>query len=467
MYDIIFIGRNTEFSNSAYSRLTKRFPNAKRVMHEADMQETFKKAAAKSFTQMFWIVWDDLAIDNEFKFDYIVPEWDREYVHVFRNGDFYDGVCIFSKKTYISKRELEHRFFTNKKEIDIQASTPSKYEIFNITTYDDYLSAMEKSTTDMFWIIPNEVEPLPDFNFDLYFNWHNSYERKLNHVFKNQDVDEIKYNGIMLLSKHKPLSKREIEYRFLVEKKEYDIVASKLKLYDIVFISYNEPNADETYEKLKSKFPRAKRVHGVKGIHQAHIAAAKLSSTPMFWVVDGDAEIEDDFKFDLLLPKYNRDMVHVWRSRNPINDLEYGYGGVKLLPTDLTINVDVNSPDMTTSISKKFKAVESVSNVTAFNTDPFNTWKSAFRECAKLASRTIAGQVDIETTSRLKIWCHVGASRKYGEFAVAGALDGRYYGETNASDPEALRLINDFDWLQERFNQLQNLQLEEISLQSH
>ena len=151
-------------------------------------------------------------------------------------------------------------------------------------------------------------------------------------------------------------------------------------------------------------------------------------------------------------------MVHVWRSRNPINDLEYGYGGVKLLPTDLTLNVNVNSPDMTTSISKKFKAMESVSNITAFNTDPFNTWKSAFRECTKLASRTIAGQVDTETTERLDAWCVLKDDVSYGYHAYLGALAGRAYGEKNASDPEALRLINDFDWLQERFNQLQNLQ---------
>ena len=46
-------------------------------------------------------------------------------------------------------------------------------------------------------------------------------------------------------------------------------------MYDIVFISYEEPNADDVYAELKERYPMAKRVHGVKGIHQAHIAAAK------------------------------------------------------------------------------------------------------------------------------------------------------------------------------------------------
>ena len=45
--------------------------------------------------------------------------------------------------------------------------------------------------------------------------------------------------------------------------------------YDIIFISYNEPQADENFSRLKARFPYAQRVQGITGIHQAHIAAAK------------------------------------------------------------------------------------------------------------------------------------------------------------------------------------------------
>lgn len=220
-------------------------------------------------------------------------------------------------------------------------------------------------------------------------------------------------------------------------------------MYDIVFISYQEPNADENFEKLKQRFPMAKRVHGVKGIHQAHIAAAKKCFTKMFWVVDADAQIVDNFNFDYEVDKYNLETVHVWRSMNPINDLVYGYGGVKLLPRSLTINMDTSKPDMTTSISSKFKAVHEVANVTGFNTDPFNTWKSAFRECAKLSSKIIDRQKNEETEQRLQTWCTVGSDRRFGDYAIAGANAGREFG---LSDNIDLKLINDFDWLQEQFN---------------
>ena len=55
--------------------------------------------------------------------------------------------------------------------------------------------------------------------------------------------------------------------------------------------------------------------------------------------------------------------------KNPINGLEYGYGGVKLFPRQMTIDMDTSKTDMTTSISSKFIAVEETANITAFNTD--------------------------------------------------------------------------------------------------
>ncbi len=223
-------------------------------------------------------------------------------------------------------------------------------------------------------------------------------------------------------------------------------------MYDIVFISYHEPNADSNWSLLKSRFPSAKRVDGVKGIHRAHIKAAKKCFTKMFWVVDADAVLVDDFDFDYEVDEYNLDTVHVWRSKNPVNDLVYGYGGVKLLPRKLTLNMDVSKPDMTTSISSKFKAVQQISNITAFNTDPYNTWKSAFRECVKLSSRIIDRQKDDETHRRLRTWCTVGADRLYGQYALEGAKMGAQYGIKNQHNAEELKKINDFGWLKEQFD---------------
>jgi hypothetical protein len=412
---------------------------------------------------MFWCVWPEIKILDDKLFDlYFDPnsgafDYDRKENHVFKNlcndkESFLNGVVLFSKEKIISKKEFNRRFLIDKKEHNFVASRYA-YPVYNIDTYDDYKQIIDTESQPLFWAIWPEIEIIDSEIFNLYFEPNNGvydYDRNINHVFQHKFRNELTYNGLMLMSTSTPVSPKEIDFRFLINKKQYEQVVSKHKDYDIIFVSYNEPNAEENYNKLINKFPRAKRVHGVKGIHQAHIKAAELATTDMFWVVDADAHIIDDFNFNHQATRYEKDVVHVWRSKNPINDLIYGYGGVQLLPRKLTLDMDVNTADMTTSISKKFKAMPIISNVSAFNTDPFNTWKSAFRECVKLSSRTISGQVDDETQNRLDIWCSV-AKGNYAEDALAGAIAGRKYGEENKNNLAALAKINNFDWLKTQY----------------
>ena len=416
---------------------------------EIDSYQQYLDAFDNSKTEMFWMSSANIKADIP---DLYFPhdnEYDRKTNHNFLHcGDKRNGLFLCSKHVPLTQKEIEHRFLVNAKEWNIEASGPVKYDIFYPKTYEDYLHALETSKTEMFWIIPEYVNPTDRFKFDTYFTHDETYERQINHAYLNGKY----HDGIVLCSKAAKFSRREFDYKFIANKKEVNIVLSTPKPYDIVFISYKEPNADKNYERLLQKFPRAKRIHGVKGIHQAHIEGAKLCNTEMFWIVDGDAVVLDDFKFDYQCAQWDRDTVHVWRSMNPINDLIYGYGGVKLFPTQKTINMDLSKPDMTTSISDKFRAVGELSVITGFNTGEFETWKSAFRECCKLSSRVIDRQNTAETQERLNIWTSVGAERKYGEYAIAGAKAGKAYGEENKKNIEALRLINDFDWLEERFN---------------
>lgn len=228
---------------------------------------------------------------------------------------------------------------------------------------------------------------------------------------------------------------------------------SQLKMYDIIFISYKEPNAEQNFDDLYNTFntvgvlgDRVKRVSDVKGIHQAHIKAAELSNTHYFYVVDGDAQITPNFTFNYYT--HEKDVVHIWKSINPVNELVYGYGGVKLLPTNLTKSMDTNSVDMTTSISNIVKVMDEVSNITAFDTDPFSVWRSAFRECAKLASGAIKRHNKEETIERLETWMREGDG-DYGQYAIRGARAGMEFGISPGSD---LDLINNFEWLKEQFN---------------
>jgi len=172
----------------------------------------------------------------------------------------------------------------------------------------------------------------------------------------------------------------------------------------------------------------------------------------MFYVVDGDAELVDNWTFDYKPNVFELDCVHLWTSINPINDLEYGWGGVKLFPRKLLLDAETWKVDLTTGLGK-LKYINKVSNVTSFNSDDFGTWRSAFRECAKLSSSLYQGTTThSETEERLRVWTTVGKDRRYGEYALHGAALGKQYGLDNFNNLDALKLINNYEWMKNEFD---------------
>ncbi len=219
---------------------------------------------------------------------------------------------------------------------------------------------------------------------------------------------------------------------------------------DIIFLSYDEPNAEINFANLAKRFPYVKRVHGVQGIANAHKSAAELSDTRFFYVVDGDTEVLKHFDFSYKPEVWDQDYVHIWRAKNPVNWLEYGYGGVKLFSKKFFKNLAANSVDFSTSLTKDVKYLEDVVSITHFNSDEFRAYRGAFRECAKLASGSTG--YDGETENRLNTWMTVAdANSFYRSFVLDGATDGHRFGIENRGNLEMLKKVNDFNWLKEHF----------------
>jgi hypothetical protein len=242
-------------------------------------------------------------------------------------------------------------------------------------------------------------------------------------------------------------------------------------MLDVFFLSYNEPYADENYAKLRELVPNARRVNGIKGFAAAHQECARRSFTNNFYVIDSDAIIVEDFDFIFTPSKYNKwwqqpesNYICVWSSINPINDLIYGHGGVKILPKQPLLGADKDVIDFTTGFGLNTKVFDEVSNITAFNYDEFNTFRSAFRECAKLSSNLTnknvlykinfeeGTKIRAEAEHRLHVWTTVGEENKFGKYCIQGAIQGKKYGTKFADDIEKLKLINDYDWMRNEFN---------------
>ena len=306
------------------------------------------------------------------------------------------------------------------------------------------------SVTEYFFIITNssiifnddfEFDYRPDeFSKDLMHVWgENNYVRLLrtSAVLTNVDAytDESLYSGKVGLKKlpdsiyrHRP--------------------------YDIIFLSYKENDIAEKWAKFKSKNPTAIHVSGIKGIMEAHRQAALISKTSMFYVVDADANVCPDFKFDYVPKPGQENFIHVWRSYNHSINIAYGYGGIKLFPTIMIREVKHWNLDFTTSVKTGFVAMADVSNETVINDTEYNAWKSAFRECVKLSSSMLPN--DSKSMDRLKAWLNPNENAKYSEWVREGAVSGTTYGSTYVGSQSKLKLINDYEWLEKRFLSLTN-----------
>jgi hypothetical protein len=314
-------------------------------------------------------------------------------------------------------------------------------ENFNFIIYAKRI--IKKINTRMFWFLPADIGISNDIYKFKIPEWDSSY---VHH-------EMIGYSNLFLIPKNHEFADDEFEKNFFNNVKFINFGTFYNKLYDVFFLSYKEKTADNNFKKLLEKYPHARRIKDVKGIFNAHYAAALNSSTDFFWVVDADAEIAEDFNFDYAVPSWDFEVVHIWQSKNKVNDLVYGNGGVKLIPRHLLLQAEKNKVDITTSIGSNIKVMEQISNYNNFDTSPFDAWRAAFRECTKLASSVIDRQVQLETDKRLAAWCTRGKKTTYGQYIIAGAIAGRRYGLDNKDNPSGLKMINDWNWLESQFNQ--------------
>jgi hypothetical protein len=234
---------------------------------------------------------------------------------------------------------------------------------------------------------------------------------------------------------------------------------------DIVFLSYDEPNAEKNYADLCNKVPWAKRVHGVKGSDAAHKACAALSETEYFVTVDADNIVDSKFlevEIDLSALGLTSENVFSWCGRVNVNGLMYGNGGLKLWtrkfvnemkthensdPTDLKGKVEFCFDERYYQFNESYS--ESYTNAT-----PFQAWRAGFREGVKMSLDQGAKITDLKNVwwqnyHRLLIWSSVGTDVENGIWSIMGAREGCY--KTMCTDWDYSQ-VRDFDWLTEYWN---------------
>lgn len=226
-----------------------------------------------------------------------------------------------------------------------------------------------------------------------------------------------------------------------------DLHCLNIKMIPVYFLYTDEANLNENWERLQTKSNNAVAIAAVGNIFESHKHIASLCQSDRFYVVDADSWIVDSFNFDKqieLKPK----SVAVFRSKNPVNGLIYGHGGIKLFSKDCFSVERLSSPDMTTSLADSYIKLNILATEHRFNYNPYSTWRTAFREAVKLSAGINKNNNDQESQERLTMWCEAGNETKYGYFSIQGARQGVAYTQLDSAD---FTLVNNFAWLEDKF----------------
>lgn len=230
--------------------------------------------------------------------------------------------------------------------------------------------------------------------------------------------------------------------------------------FDVIFISYDEPNADDNWEYLQSIVGHSKRVHGVEGIAAAHKRAAEISDTDHFFVIDGDSKPHEHF-FGQEIKNLNPNYVYSWSATNIINGLSYGNGGAKLWPKHIMLKLQSHEENGGTDFcwTVPYYQMDNLSSVTYCNTTPYQAFRTGFREGVRMSleeGKTVKNLKEdlwIGNYKRLLTWMNVGRDVENGEWCMCGARMGCYM--TNYTDFD-ISLISDYSWFKDFWGKIQN-----------
>lgn len=419
--------------------ITSPFPNTRVVPFVGSYFDILKAVVNDIKTEYFWFFSNfvDLKAISKFDLDFVPEQHEKAQIHVWYAthpvaGLNKEGNVMLIPTKKFKEQMHDLKFLRDYKDInyhahDILFQRPITKTYFKLDAIiDSYNTASDFYT----WMINKEMQDVEIPNYYPSF-WE---DEKIYTWGQTKDI--------MLVPGNKQLKQFYDIDRQVHFDHDYDS-----KPMDIVFLSYDEPSAEKYWEVLKQKYPRAKRIQGVKGRTQAYYTAAAKSDTDYFFAVFPTIELDDKFDFTFQPDRLREACHYIFHARNPVTGLEYGHRAVILYNKRLCLSTIHPSLDFT--LSQPHTVVPQVCGTSHFNQTPELSWRVAFREVLKLCDM----KPTVESQFRLKKWCELGRGQ-YASFVQKGALDAvKYYKEVDG-DKHALQLSYELDWLKERFNSI-------------
>ena len=246
---------------------------------------------------------------------------------------------------------------------------------------------------------------------------------------------------------------------------------------DCIFLSYDEPQKEEFWVKVKNMVPWAQRVDGVKGSDAAHKAAAAVSSTDRFVLIDADNLPYPEFFNQTLTfaDEQWEQAVFRWRAKNHINGLMYGNGGISCWTKDFVNRMrthEATDGSAETQVEfcfdPRYWPMHDCYSTTFPNHTNFQAWRAGFREGVKMCLNrgvqpTVSEfkeRVHTRNLDHLTIWHNVGRDVPNGVWAIAGARQGTYMTMLTNWD---YTQVQDFDALEELWQTVKNSDPEQVA----
>jgi len=213
---------------------------------------------------------------------------------------------------------------------------------------------------------------------------------------------------------------------------------------DTIYLSYDEPKKEEFWVKIKNMIPWAKRVDNVDGSDAAHKAAAAMSETERFILIDGDNMPSSKF-FDMTLHLHegNKNAQFRWRAYNHVNGLFYGNGGMscwtRTFVNNMRTHENTDGSDTTNiefCFDPQYWAMHDCYSTTYINQSAKQAWRAGFREGVKMCTRNGTPPATPQDFMRwvwpsnltnLSIWHTIGRDVENGFWALHGARCGTHY----------------------------------------
>ena len=409
------------------------------VRYVSDYLGTMRRALSKVKWEYCWVT-SDVCDYTDFDFTWHPSEWQQDMLHVFSSNEqkfgdtFYVHVPSFLTKT----KNLKVLEWFETLNFVADRSVP-RLPIPQIQYTDDSLATavwnheFETPLVEFYQTVSTDIVPTVSL-------WQESTKTVV-------PLGRGHATAIVPRECKNYIKTQIYDYPY-IDKTHRSLIRPQLQ--DIVFISYDEPDAEKNWKTLIERFPRAQRVHGVKGMETALEAAADLAQTPWYFAVFAKTRLYEQFDFSFV-PDYMQQPKHyIFNARNTVNGLEYGHMGVIMYNSQGVRKVNqANDFGVDYTLSFAHESIPILSCYGEFDQTPYHTWRTAFREASKLAYFEYK-QPTVDGAYRLNIW-QTQASGPYAKWCLRGANDGVEFFKNSDHQLATVKQAFRWEWLRDYF----------------